>query len=630
MSSADPISRIVILDAGAQYGKVIDRRVRELCIESILLPLETPANELSSYSAIILSGGPQSVYGPAAPKYDPEIFNLGKPILGICYGLQLMNLVNGGTVVKKTTREDGQFTINVEQSSELYQTLPKSINVLLTHGDSIDTVAPGFIVTGQSPSGLISSIENPSKRQFGVQFHPEVDLTPDGQTIFSNFLMKICGLKPNFTLHSRLESEVELIRRTVGNQKVLCLLSGGVDSSVCAALLKHAIGPENIYAIHIDNGFMRLNESEKVEKALETIGLNLRVVDGKQKFYDATTTIDGQETEQLKVTVRPEVKRKIIGDTFMRVSEDEIRKLGLRADEVLLAQGTLRPDLIESGSHLASSNADVIKTHHNDTQLVRQLRAQGRIVEPLKDYHKDEVRALGTELGLPTELVWRQPFPGPGLAIRILCADEPYLTAADPEIVNSLSKFNSSTVNSSLLPCRTVGVQGDQRSYSSLVALSSKAGSKPDWPALFEIAKRIPKEVHGVNRVVYAFGSELTSSHYRTITPTRLLPDVIHQLQEADEIVNETLLQFNLIKSLSQVPVILLPVDFSTAGSRSISIRTFMTNDFMTGVPAIPGSKFLPEEALNQMVEKILANVKGITRVCFDLTAKPPATTEYE
>lgn len=474
-----------------------------------------------------------------------------------------------------------------------------------------------------------------------------------------------------------------------------------------------------IIAVHINNGFMRKvcdeNESESVVRALEHIGLKIHLVDARERFYQGRTDINGEMTPPLNTVTSPEVKRKIIGDVFMRVSEEELRKLGLNPSEVYLAQGTLRPDLIESASALASSggHADVIKTHHNDTALVRALRESGRIIEPLKTLHKDEVRQLGLELGLPSHLIWRQPFPGPGLAVRIICATHPYVTGEEEKIKEALERYVTPDINVSLLACRTVGVQGDSRSYSSLVALSSRRQPaahdlSPNWHSLFHLAKTIPRTVHGVNRVVYVFGEPLTQREYRTITPTLLNEECIQQLQAADDIVNQTLLKYGLIKTLSQVPVILFPIDFqqpsdadsadasssvSNVGKRSICIRTFVTNDFMTGVPAIPvideqhtkaeaaaspspsptpsldsftsssSSSFaaptthskpndaldiltvpipsrpslssprfptMPLVALQEMVTLILEKVPGIARVCFDLTSKPPATTEWE
>eukprot|EP00939_MAST-03C_sp_MAST-3C-sp1_P002091 g2091.t1 len=627
--------RICILDAGAQYAKVIDRRVRELAVESIILPLSTPAKTIAEggFQGIIISGGPESVYGKDAPKYDPDTFALGIPIFGICYGLQLINHVHGGKVEKKDMREDGVFDISVVAKSDILHGLGDKLPVLLTHGDSITKIADGFTVTARSNGGVVTTIEDSKRRIYGVQFHPEVDLTRDGVSMFRNFLFRVCGLTGNFTMVSRKTQAIQEIREAVGDLSVISLVSGGVDSTVCTALLQAAIPTDRIYSIHVDSGFMRHNESANVKAALKKIGMDLNVVNGQDTFANATTEIDGETTERLCDTVRPEVKRKIIGDTFMRISEQCLKDMKLDATKVLLAQGTLRPDLIESASNLASTggSAHVIKTHHNDTALVRKLRDQGRIIEPLKDYHKDEVRALGMDLGLPKHLVWRQPFPGPGLAIRILCAKAAYLPDDVDSVVKSIERESSAIdpkIRASLLPCRSVGVQGDCRSYRSLVGLSTDA-AEPNWSKLLEIAKEIPKRCHEVNRVVYIFGPRLKSSVLRSVTPTTLTTDVVSQLRAADDIVNQTLVKYDLIRKLSQVPVVLFPVDFGVKGSRAIAIRTFITNDFMTGLPATPG-KDLPTKALTEIIMRITSEVAGISRVCYDLTSKPPATTEWE
>lgn len=614
---------VAILDAGAQYGKVIDRRVRELSIESVLLPFDTPAADLKKYRAIILSGGPESVYSPNAPKFDKAIFELGIPLLGICYGMQLVNSVFGGTVKRKDRREDGECVITVHTDSSLFQGLETNQEVLMSHGDTVDQVAEGFTVTADS-DGLIAAIENPDKQIFGVQFHPEVDLSKNGKQVLANFLLKIAQVPADFSVTDRKVDAVQRLQAQVGESQVLVLVSGGVDSAVCAALLRQALKPEQIIALHIDHGFMRQDESKKVVTALQNIGLDVISVDAAQTFAQATTKINGVETLPLSQITSPEEKRKIIGDTFVKVTEQELAKLDLDLERVFLVQGTLRPDLIESASKLASSKADTIKTHHNDTQLIRELRDRGRVIEPLSEYHKDEVRELGAQLGLPTELVWRQPFPGPGLAIRVLCADQPYLTDTYQNTQQKLQEFVGAELTASLLPVRTVGVQGDGRTYSYLAGLSGDA----NWPQLFELARQIPRHIHEVNRVVYIFGEQLKTVP-PTITPTYLQRDVLDQLRAADAIVNKVLLKYDLIRTLSQVPVVLFPVNFGQDGKRSIGIRTFITNDFMTGVPALPGD-VMPLAALTEMVEKILANDQSIARVVYDLTSKPPGTTEWE
>jgi len=287
--------KLAILDAGAQYGKPIDRRIRELNVETELLPMDTHASELRKYKAIVISGGPESVYDENAPRFDPSIFELGIPVLGICYGMQLMNYNSGGLIERKDVREDGQERISIDTDSELFYDLNKREAALLTHGDSIDTIAEGFKQIADS-NGLIAAIENPDKRLYGVQFHPEVDLTENGMKVFHNFLYRIAGFSGDYTMEDREEHAINYIRDTVGDKKALVLVSGGVDSSVCAALLNKALGSENVYAVHIDNGLMRLNESVKVKKALEKNGLELKVIDASEDFYNGITVVEGRNS----------------------------------------------------------------------------------------------------------------------------------------------------------------------------------------------------------------------------------------------------------------------------------------------------------------------------------------------
>lgn len=614
--------KVALLDAGSQYGKLIDRRVRELKCECDLFPLNTNPEDLVDYGAIIISGGPRSVMGVGAPQVHPKLFELKKPILGICYGLQLLVKHFGGIVGMTQYREDGQTDVVVHTSSRLFEDMDVKQTVLLTHGDSIID-APDCLYSIAQSYHAISGVEHCDRDYFGVQFHPEVDLTVNGKQIFKNFLFKVAGLEGNYTITDRLAQAKKEIREQVGDKHVVVLVSGGVDSCVAYKLMEASLKPEQIHGFHIDTGFMRENESDQVMEALQ--GYSIKKIDATETFANATTTIDGGLTKPLNQTTHPEFKRKIIGDTFIRLTMKLIEELKL--EDYFLVQGTLRPDLIESASHMASGSADTIKTHHNDTELVRQKRAEGKVIEPLKDYHKDEVRELGKLLGLPDDIVHRQPFPGPGLAIRILCEDEPYVTSDYPKIVHSLETICADErypgIYPILLPMRSVGIQGDGRTYAYVCGLYVFEDENRDWDLIFELSQKITNSVHHVNRVVFIIGKPIDVS----FTQTFLDRDTVDILQKADAVVRKSLEKYD--RKISQIPVILTPISLCEEGKRCIVIRTMITNDFMTGVPAVP-NRDISYQDLEDCVLEMYRQVENLSVALYDVTGKPPGTTEFE
>ncbi|KAL3994749.1 GMP synthase (glutamine-hydrolyzing) N-terminal domain [Acanthocheilonema viteae] len=671
---------VAILDFGAQFGKVIDRRIHEQNVYSEILPFNTKAADIvekGCYKAIILSGGPNSVNSFNTPEFDPAILTCGIPVLGICYGFQLINKAFGGCVSKKSAREDGQLEIDVDTNCPLFKGLASCQKVLLTHGDSVTerTVASDFKVVGRS-GNFVAAIANERRKLYGVQFHPEVDLSICGKEILHNFLFDIAGITGSFTIDNREQKCIQEIRSVVMNKKVLVMVSGGIDSTVCAALLHRALGSDRVIAIHIDNGFMRSNESDRVLESLNKLNLKVRRYNAFYAFMNGRIPVGSELSAPLMRTIQPEMKRKIIGDTFMRVKDRIMNELKLDKD-VFLAQGTLRPDLIESASHLASSQADVIKTHHNDSALVRELRNLGKVLEPLKDFHKDEVRELGVSLGLPEHIVQRHPFPGPGLAIRIVCAERPVFTDVDlfvttqhhlhlianlslcdrnSEEFDTITQYLSETdlkaltghdfeIATTLLPVQSVGVQGDGRSYAYAAALSTNERPIP-WELMERLAHIIPRLLHNINRVVYVFGNAVDYP-VNDVTRTYLNDFTIGLIRWADRIASDVLCGLDengkrhhalevCLQKIQQMPVIMVPVHFDrdplerkASTLRSFVLRPFITRDFMTGVAALPG-RDISEQNVLEIVRRITERVPLTSRVMIDLTSKPPGTTEWE
>jgi GMP synthase (glutamine-hydrolysing) len=504
------VEQIVILDFGSQYTQVIARRVRECSVFSTILRYDTPAAQLAALKprGIILSGGPSSVYSPKAPLPDPAIFDLGIPVLGVCYGVQLMAQFLGGIVQPGQKREYGKALLTVKDAGcALFAGLPESLQVWNSHGDKLTKIPDGFLPVAASDNSEFAAIEDRARKFFGLQFHPEVAHTPRGREILANFIHGICGCGKEWNMRHYIDTAVEEIRRQVGAERVILGLSGGVDSSVAAALLHKAIG-DQLTCIFVNNGLLRGREADVVR---EVFGRHFQI---KLQYEDASDLFLGR----LQGVTDPERKRKIIGETFIEVFQDATKRAGAAR---FLAQGTLYPDVIESVP-IAGNPAALIKSHHNVGGLPANMKFE--LVEPLKCLFKDEVRQLGLELRLPQEIVFRQPFPGPGLAVRILGEVTPerceILRAADSVVVEEMKAagwyykiWQSFAV---LLPVRSVGVMGDERTYEFTIAIravESQDGMTADWvklpyDLLERLSSRIINEVKGVNRVCLDISSK--------------------------------------------------------------------------------------------------------------------------
>lgn len=492
--------KIIVLDFGSQYNQLIARRIREMGVYSALLPHTIKASEIKAMEGIkgiVFSGGPKSVYDDDAFKVDEEIFNLGLPILGICYGMQLTAKYFKGEILSSPNREYGKMNILIEDKSLLFKDLYDEEEVWMSHGDHVAKIPQGFKLLAKSQNGLVASIANEEKKIYCVQFHPEVRHTVNGNKMLHNFVFEICHANNNWSMKNYLDMQIEQIRKTVKDKKVLCGLSGGVDSTVVAVLLHKAIG-HNLTCMFIDHGLLRQNEGDEVMAACKKFDMNVIRINAKERFLS-----------KLQGVTDPEKKRKIIGNEFVYCFDEESRKLG---DFDFLAQGTLYTDVIESGT----ATAQTIKSHHNVGGLPKDMKF--KLIEPLNVLFKDEVRALGLEMGLPYEIVWRQPFPGPGLAIRII-GD---ITEEKLEIVRKSDAILREEIASAgldkeiwqyftaLTNMKSVGVMGDGRTYNYAIAIravTSIDGMTADWAripydVLDKISRRIVNEVAGVNRVL--------------------------------------------------------------------------------------------------------------------------------
>jgi len=500
---------IAILDFGSQYGQLIARRVREQNVYSQICRADITAEELSrlGVNGLILSGGPASVYDKNAPKCDEKIFELGVPILGICYGMQLGCQILGAKIVAAQRHEYGRTTLSILEKSDLFANIPDSITAWASHGDQISELSDDFVKLATTDTCPFAAVKHNKRKFFGVQFHPEVSHTPKGTLILKNFLYDICGCSGDWKMSDFVSETVEAVRRQAGEAKVICGLSGGVDSSVVASLVHKAVG-DQLVCIFVDNGLLRKNERENVVSTFRNhFHMDLRVVDWSEQFLAGLAGVTD-----------PQQKRKIIGSEFIKAFESQALKI---PNAKFLAQGTLYPDVIESGSK-GGNPAASIKLHHNVGGLPAEMDFE--LIEPLRDLFKDEVRVVGEYLGLPEDIVWRHPFPGPGLAVRVVGEVTPQrleiLRAADEILIDEIKSARLyrkvSQALAVLVPVLTVGVMGDERSYENIIAIRAVETvdfmtadfSQIPYEVLGIISNRIINEVRGVNRVVYDISSK--------------------------------------------------------------------------------------------------------------------------
>ena len=599
---------IAVLDFGSQYAHLIAKRIRHLGAYTKIFSPSAKENLLQDAKGIVLSGGPASVYSTDIPKFNSNILNLDLPILGLCYGHQLIAKEFGGAITNTGKGEFGKAILQQTSDFPLWQNVSFPNKVWMSHQDSVTKCPPDFKVTGVTESGNVAAMRHRKRRIYTLQFHPEVNDTEQGQKMLDNFI-NTCEISSKWSMETFIKETTERLQQEVGERKVLMFISGGVDSSVAFALLNKALGKEKILGLYINNGFMRKDESTEIIERYRQLGYtNIQPRDYSTFFLDAVAN-----------QVDPQIKRQKIGATFIRMRDKFLNELNLSAQEWMLGQGTLYPDIIESGG---TEHAEVIKSHHNRVQEVLDLVDSGNVVEPLKDLYKDEVRKVGSLLGLPDSIVWRHPFPGPGLAINVLSArgDEsfPNLEQTAAEVSNCLKESNC---DFSILPVRSVGVQGDQRTYTSPAALIN---TPRDWDWLEKEATLLTNEVRNINRVVLQLDSnnkDLNAPYI--IRGSFCSKDRLDLLREADFMATQMLKENGLMEKIFQLLVILLPIS-KNGKEDSLVLRPVVSEDVMTAQFAR-----INWNLLDPLVESILG-LSGIETVFYDITHKPPATFGWE
>lgn len=625
-------SQLALLDAGAIYLRAIYRRCAELGARPDVLPLNASDEQLRHYKAFIISGSGSSV-NQDAPAYNPSIFDGSRPALGLCYGMQLMNKACGGTVVsaKGGLKEYGQTYVSADPQSLLFKGLGQRHRVLMSHGDSVDVLAQGFRQTGSS-GGLVAAMENAEKRLYGVQFHPEmIPITKHGREMFENFLYGIAGLDrgKEVTVDDLIGESIKYVKDNVrDDEHVFMLLSGGVDSTVSLKLVSEALGPARVHGLIMDTGFMREGEPDAVFDYLYSLKQGrIEMIGAADEFLNASTEVKGRQYS-MSEAINSEVKRAIFRGAYKQVALDFLERHKADMERDWIVQGTLATDIAESGV-----NRKKIKTHHNvGLGFKKELT-------PLQYMHKDEVRAAARALGLPEEVAKRQPFPGPGLMLRVPCATEPVMLDNYEESDRRVREIaREHGLDGMLLPIQTVGIQGDDRTYTHPVLLWGPR----DWNAISQAADIIPRQVHIVNRVEYLLNAEepKTRNPNELITKTMITPETVALVRQADAVLNKLQAKHGLEYRITQMPGCVLPINLGVPGSRMFSIRPMFTPDFYAGMPGsiaqretdLPADErdeFIPEEFLNELTQEI-RNIPGLPWVSICRSAKPPTTTEPE
>ena len=611
---SDPIrmqhDAVAVVDFGGQYAHLIATKIRHLGVLAEIRQPEDPAEAFAGFKGIVLSGSPALASQGEDSDYAKDLFDLEVPILGLCFGHQQIAQHYGGEVIHGG-REWGKADLHLVGEHPLFEGLGPVEQVWMSHFDSVASLGPGFRELGYTtshdgaPDHRFAAIGNDELRRYGFQYHAEVDDTLNGDRMLGNFVLGICGARPTWSMDAFIALEREKLQEQVGDESVFLLASGGVDSTVAAVVLKEALGPDRVHLLHIDNGLMRKDESRGVVEMFERLGLgeHLHFVDASDDFLRA---LDG--------LVEPEAKRRAIGNTFVDVFNRQAEELGIQ--DHLLGQGTIYPDTVETGG---TKRSHTIKTHHNRVEVIEEMIRAGKVVEPLAELYKVEVRELGEELGIAHEALWRHPFPGPGLGVRCLCSDgTPDVEEMDrlvPAVAEVADRF---ALHPLVLPIRSVGVKADVRAYEHPVLFSGEA----DWSTLLKAASTVTAEVLGINRCIW----NLAPGHPAEARPIRafMTRDRLDLLREADHLVMEGLRRHGLYDDIWQCPTVLVPLALGEDGGETIVLRPIRSARAMTATPVR-----LPEALLDELRESILA-LPGIGGLALDITSKPPGTIEWE